>query len=379
VPDTPWFGTSIVRPEYEAMAHATAAHALDFDDSLLVSNTHPSSVAIPALLSIASRRPSLRPRVISSHAIGLGINVALGKALNYDDYRKGWHSTATITIISTTAALAHLMQFDGRKSRTALALAAAQAGGLKRNFGTSAKALQVGFASAGAVRAALLAEAGVTADQDIFDRGGYFDLYGGEGARDRAETIEIALGPAVLARKLFPCCYGSHRMITAAFDVRSDLSPADLATARFRLDVPYAAMHAMKILDPKDEEQAKFCAKYIIAIALIEGKVDFSHFLPECIARSDVKALMQRIEISEAAPTDSLAGLQAGVVRLSVTVDDQTVAVAICEDHPGSSAAPLTALQMNTKIQDCLAHYAVTTGRKISVQEFHDRIDHLTH
>jgi 2-methylcitrate dehydratase PrpD len=216
-------GTEAGSVEHAALIHATAGHALDYDDVQLTTVSHPSVPIVPALLAVGASRPGLADRMISAFAIGVAVNIAIGRVMGFAHYDKGWHATSTLGPLAVAAALAHLIGLDRTGSRHALAIAAAQAGGMQRNFGTMAKPLQAGLAAAAGVRAALLAEAGLTADDDIFGPRGFFDLYRGEGWGDPAESVPVEIDMVSLARKLYPCCYMNHRLIAAALSARAQL------------------------------------------------------------------------------------------------------------------------------------------------------------
>lgn len=153
--------------EHAAFIHGTAGHALDYDDVELTGVTHPSVPLVPGLLALSGARPGLGDRMVPAFAVGLGVNIALSRVFGFSHYDKGWHATCTIGPMAGAAALAHLLGLDRSRTRHALALAAAQAGGLQRNFGAMAKPVQAGFAAAASVRSALLAEAGITGDDDV--------------------------------------------------------------------------------------------------------------------------------------------------------------------------------------------------------------------
>lgn len=352
----PAFGTSGLGPEHEALVQATAAHALDYDDVQLISVTHPSAVSVPALLALAARRPGVRPRVLAAQAIGVAVNLMVGRALGFDHYDRGWHATSTIGPIAATAALAHLLSFDPATIRHAMALAAAQCGGLQCNFGSFAKPVQAGLASAAVVRSALMAEAGVTGAEDVFAPGGYFDLYGDADASARADALVPALDAGLLSRKLFPCCYATHRMIGAALAAHPAVAPVASEVTRITLDVPPGTMRPLRVTDPRDGNEAKFCASYVTAVALAQGAVGLSDFTLEAIRRPEIRALMARIEISEA-PADEgeTKGLDRGSVALTAVAGNRPVAQEQCAFYPGSPEAPASAAQMEAKIIDCLA------------------------
>jgi 2-methylcitrate dehydratase PrpD len=137
----PWDDPKDHEPEALALIWGTAAHALDYDDVHMTSITHPSAVLVSALEAASLARPVSRPRRASAFVLGLAVNVALGRALGFAHYERGWHATSTVGSIAAAAAVAHLYRLDDRAFRSALAIAAAQAGGLQANFGTMAKPL----------------------------------------------------------------------------------------------------------------------------------------------------------------------------------------------------------------------------------------------
>ena len=372
--EDPAFGQPGLDAEREALIQGTAAHALDYDDVALGSVTHPSAVIVPALLAVAARRPDLRPRVLAAYAVGLAVDAAVGEALGFGHYDRGWHATSTIGPISAAAALGYLVELEPRGARSLLALAAAQCGGMQRNFGTLAKPAHVGFAAATAVRALLLVEAGMTGDQDIFGPGGYFDLYGDAAAAVRAANCGFALAAGRVSRKLYPCCYATHRMIGAALAARDSIAHPFAPDLRIVVDVPYGTMRPLRFTDPRDGNEAKFCAAYTVATALGTGTVRLGDFTAEAIARPAIRALMKRIAVVES-PNGAgvVAGLDSGDVHLRIVRSNETVVEAISSVYPGSPLAPIGPEQLWDKISDCLRTHA-RTHRKIARSEFERKV-----
>lgn len=350
--------------EHAALIHATAGHALDFDDVHLASTSHPSVVIVPALLAAADAFPSTRPRLLQAYAVGVAINVALGETMGFEHYRRGWHATSTIGSVAAAAAIAHLLDLDESRIRSALALAGAQSGGLQRNFGSMTKPLQAGFASSAGLRAALLARAGVTGDQDIFGHGGFIDVYAGASASNAEPHIDLTS----VCVKLYPCCYGAHRMIAAALQLHA--SGACLDGKRFEVLAPAGQLQPLRIVTPASGLEAKFCARYIVATALLQDSVTFADFTDEAIQRRDQRALMERIVVigSPDSPNDTL---EAGEVVLS-EFSDRTLQRSIrVEPYPGSARAPATDAQRNAKLSDCLDAYTRAGGERLELSDLH--------
>lgn len=355
--------------EHAALIHATAGHALDFDDVHLASTSHPSVVIVPALLAAARENPLARARLLDAYAVGVAINVALGETMGFEHYRRGWHATSTIGAVAAAAAVAHVFDLDEPHIRSALALAVAQAGGLQRNFGTMAKPLQAGFASAAGLRAALLARAGVTGDADIFGRGGFIDTYAGASASHAEPRIDLT----TVCVKLYPCCYGAHRMIAAALQLHA----IDLTNKRFEVIAPAGQLQPLRVVDPASGLEAKFCARYIVATALLRGAVTFADFTDEAIQQRDRRALMERIEVIGSPDTSAQDTLEAGVVVINEFTGDALQRSIRIDAYPGSARAPATDAQRDAKITDCLDVYSRASGNNLTLAEFRAMVAQL--
>lgn len=362
-------GTRVSEPETAALILATAGHALDYDDVHLTSVTHPSVVMIPVLMALLAEEPQAAPRAAAALALGTGVNIALGQVLGYDHYDKGWHATSTIGVIAAAAAAAHLLQFDAERTRHALGLAAAQAGGLQRNFGSMAKPLHAGFAAAAGLRAVRLAGAGVTAAPDIFGDKGFFDLYAGPNGINSLQSIHIRPDLSSLSRKLFPCCYQTHRIIAAGLQARAQMGGAPADPAQIELVVPFGTMRPLTVFDPRSGLEAKFCAAYTLAVALDQGYVGLDDFEDAAVLRPAIRALMARINIREEELQGEIpVGIEHGTVRVTLRRDNHLLAFAEVTGFPGSPAAPASEAQIDAKVTDCLARYnrtrAVPLGRE---------------
>src|SRR5882757_8760305 len=67
-------GTFASSVEHAALIHATAGHALDYDDVQLETVSHPSVPVVPALLAVSNARPGLSERMAQAFAAGIATN-----------------------------------------------------------------------------------------------------------------------------------------------------------------------------------------------------------------------------------------------------------------------------------------------------------------
>jgi 2-methylcitrate dehydratase PrpD len=369
-----------MEPEAAATILATAAHALDFDDVHQVSHTHPSAPITAALVVAVQQEPELAHRLATAFAVGLAANVEIGRVLGFAHYEKGWHATSTIGPLATAAALSYLYGLDAQSAAHALALAAAQAGGLQRNFGAMAKPFHAGLAGAAGLRAARMARSGLTGDGDIFAEKGYFDLYKGDRLGAEPDKVEFDLYGGGIAVKLYPCCYLNHRNIALAFDARKALEDKGIAVeevGKVEVEGPHGAFLALRVTHPpRVGSEAKFCGPYVAACALLDGEIGLGHFEDGNVARPDARGLFDRITLRER-PKGAESNF-GGAVRMTI-FDRQGEVVAQGErvPSPGAPDDPPSAAQMAAKVRDCLAYYERHTGRRFDYDQFQSFLDAL--
>lgn len=346
--------------EQTAFLNAVAGHVLDFDDVHTTSVTHPSVVIGPALLAMADARPETANRVAPALAVGMAVNVALGEVLGFGHYNKGWHATSTIGVLAAAAAVSHLLELDEEAIGNALSLSASLAGGLQINFGAMAKPIQAGNAALVGLRAARMAEVGITGAPDIFVPRGFFDLYAGtDGLAANPADIEPRIDMGSVSRKLYPCCYLTHRMISAGrhlHTARKGKSVPDGSV--IQMTVPEGVMLPLHVTDPKDGMEAKFCAAYTLSAALHQGQVGLADFEGDSPHRPEVRRLMDMVTI-ETEPetgTDNV-GVEHGAVHVVLRKGNETLNETSVAAHPGSPSDPATPAEIGDKIADCLGKY----------------------
>jgi 2-methylcitrate dehydratase PrpD len=353
----PWDEPEPYEPETLALIWGTAAHALDYDDVHMTSVTHPSAVLAPALEAAALKRPETRARRASAFALGLAVNVALGRALGFAHYQRGWHATSTIGSVAAGAAVAHLYALDDRAFCSALAIAAAQSGGLQANFGTMAKPLQAGLAAQAGVRAARLAEAGLVAASDIFaGPNGFLAVYGEKA--DAPLDLNVDEAAAGLSRKLYPCCYLAHRPVAGAIWLRERAvgKHIDDSEVTIEVEAPPGCLKALTVDIPNDGSEAKFSGRYVVARALKTGRVTLADFEDAAVRDPKVLKLARRVHLREIAPAAALGavGIDRGEVKVSLSVGGELVDEVSVAHYPGSPAARATDAELDAKLIDCL-------------------------
>ena len=175
-------------PRLAAFANGVAIHADDFDDTQLAVApdrvygllTHPSVGAFSAALATAeAQRKSGRDLMLAYH-LGVEVETKIAEAINPRSYESGFHSTSMCDVFGAATCTAKLTGLDAKALRNAYGVAAAQAGGLRENFGTMTKPFQAGHGAEAGVSAAELAGLGWTAAENVLEAPrGFFAAFGG--------------------------------------------------------------------------------------------------------------------------------------------------------------------------------------------------------
>jgi 2-methylcitrate dehydratase PrpD len=150
------------------LAAGTAGHVLDFDDTYVPGLAHLSAPTAPAALVLGAELDACMGEVLEAYTEGFEAMGALARSSHPALYERGWHPTAVCGAVGAAVSAACLLGHSGDEvAGTAIRLALVQAGGLRRAFGSDAKAIQVGAASAAGVISARLADVGASATGDL--------------------------------------------------------------------------------------------------------------------------------------------------------------------------------------------------------------------
>ena len=272
-----------------ALANGTMGHALDYDD--FGGFGHPTVAIFPALLAIGEQAGATGRDLLEAYVIGCEVGLALQHTTKYKQMDRGFHSTAVIGRLACAAACAKLLKLDEEQTVTALGIAGSMASGLIHNFGTMTKPLHAGLTGRDGVTAVQLAQAGLTAgDQVVEHPFGFASTVLGPGIYD-LDAMANNLGQPfrtqdALIIKKYPCCGGNHAMLDSLFSLMrdNDFTVDDVANAE--VDQSYFSV-VMLYQEPEDDLKGKFSAKYNVAAALVDGEVNIDTFTQEKIDDPD--------------------------------------------------------------------------------------------
>ncbi|SRR6266542_5676322 len=362
---------------WAALCNGTAAHALDFDDTNFAMMGHPSAPVLSAALAAAELALADGRALVHAFLLGFEVETSLAEVLNPPHYERGWHATCTLGTLGAAAAAARLLGLDAEQARTALAVAASQASGLKENFGTMTKPFHAGHAARSGILAALLAREGWTAsEQAIEGPQGFLRVLGaGKIDLDALERLGapwkiLTTGVAV---KPYPSCACTHSIIDGTLELRRahGLRPEQIAevTVGVNTTVPKILIHS----DPRTGLQAKFSAEFAAAAALSEERVGLTTFTDDRVQDPRIRALMKRVRmvVDPEIPGD----LERHVwTRVTIRLADGRALSIGPREVPGHPSNPLPRQALREKFDEC-AGVALPPDRVDSVREMVEGLD----
>jgi len=348
-------GGSADRAQSLCLYLGTLAHAADFDDISHPAYCHPTAVLLPPLLLRGAALHCSGATLLSAHVAGIEVLGQLGRRLNMDHYRRGWHATGTFGAIGATAALALLEDLPEGRIVHALGIAASMASGLRQNFGTPTKPLHAGLAGRTALLATELAKSGFTSSRNAIDGdNGFVSTYGGAPGiaepKPWGAPLEI-LTENGIALKAYPSCAATHAAVDATLACRAELgAPAPEAVKRIRVG---ASRHALQPLIhdwPDTPLEAKFSMRHCVAAAFLDGMLGLGSFAPDMIRRPDLHTTMETA-VTEIDPRVAENPEFAAVVR--VELHDGRVAEHQVDVASGKPGNWLSAGKLAAKFDQC--------------------------
>jgi len=357
-------GGARLPPRFAAFANGISIHADDYDDTQLAVAkdrvygllTHPTAPALPAVLALAERSKSSGRDLMTAYQIAVEVECKIAEAILPRHYQHGFHSTATCGAIGAAAGATRVLGLDRESTRRALSLAASQAGGLRENFGTMTKPFHAGRAAESGVVAAELAALGFTASPIGLEADrGFFRAAGGGYS---ADMIDGRLGsPWTFASpgvsiKPHPSGSLTHPGMSVMLELirRHDLKPERVKRVAVGTNhnMPNALIHHR----PRNELQAKFSMEFCMAILLIERKAGLAQFTESIVNRSDVQALIRRVDFG-VHPEAEAAGFDKMTTIIEVELDDGTTVKGSADFGKGSPANPMTDRELEQKFLEC--------------------------
>ncbi len=253
-----------------ALANATIAHALDYDDTHFIHIGHTSAVVVPAALAVAQKTQAGPAEFLDACLIGVETACRVGAWLGRTHYLEGFHPTATSGSFGASMAVARLLGLDPDQACHAIGLTATRASGLKCQFGTMGKPYNAGMAASNGVETAMLAASGfVSCTRGLEMEQGFAATHRGEGNADAFSDIGNAFVFEDVKHKYHACCHGTHAALEALIEVRDRQGIEAEEITAIRLHVNPCWRRVCNIAEPSTGLEAKFSYRLTAALVML--------------------------------------------------------------------------------------------------------------
>jgi 2-methylcitrate dehydratase PrpD len=335
-----------------ALLNGAAAHALDYDDLNRSIGGHPTAVIAPSVFAAGQVVRCTGQQALDAYVLGFEVMAKLGQALNPGLYLKGWHPTSVLGVMGACAASCYLLGLGHEQVVNALGVAASEASGIKKNFGSMTKPLHAGSAARKGLWAAQLARAGLTADRESLDGAfGYLELFQGDAPFDPGPLAHLGepfdIVASGLAFKQYPCCGSTHPVVDCILDIKHEhgVDAAQVISVDCRVH-PQRVGHIDRAV-VATPLQAKFSLQCVTAMALADGFIGLGQFSSPAYLRPMVQGLMSRVNV---VPDETLAEFGARVV---VRMTDGRCWTGSAPEAKGSPSLPIPDADLERKFVDC--------------------------
>ena len=363
---------------HAAFVNGTAAHALDFDHSFTLMG-QPTAPIIPAVFSLGESLGVGGRQLIEAYAAGFEVTAKLVYSAR-NSTQDGWHGPGTLGVFGATVACAKLLGLDASQLEMALGITASMAGGVVANFGTMSKPLHVGLAARNGVLAAKLAQSGFTANAQAIEAGaGFFQMFYHDAPTDGGPLEELGRSYALetdgIRIKPYPCGGLTHPAIDAALEMRAKLGITADTVESIDVDVTKHTYSRIVFRIPQTGLQGKFSMGYLLARAIIDGRVSLENFTDEAVRHQNILQLAEKVQMHL---DPSLKANNAGGRPCKVTIrlkNGQTHS-RLAEHAKGSPEIPMTQDELKTKFTECARH-AINDSAIQRALQYIDRLEIL--
>jgi len=347
-----------------AQVNGTMIHALDYDDGHQVALVHIGCVAVSTAFAAAERMGKVSGKeLITAIALGGDFMARLGLASKPGSsaLSAGWHPTTLFGFLGAAAIAGRIMGLDEEKMINALGLAYHQCGGAGSGVGDGALAKRMGpgLAAKAGITSALMAERGITGERDPLEgRTGLFKTYMGGDYDPKILTADLGkkFEGVNIGNKPYPCCGLTHACIDAALALTAK---HDIKVDRIKEITVYGGQSVYGLSQPPEIKKAprtiidaQFSVPWVVATALVRGKVTVDDFTDESIKRPEILKLAQKIN-TRLEPAMNRHGVGPGGV--TITLQDGTEYTEEVEHCLGSVARPMNFEDVTKKFRECAA------------------------
>lgn len=346
------------------LANGMMARAVDFDDVFEPGTVHASASIVPAALAAAEMRGGLEGReFLTAVTLGIDLICRMARTHRIPSGLSGMNVTFQYAAFGCAGVVGRILRLGEEKMIHAMGLAYSQTSGNSQNLleGTLATRFCQGLAAQAGVYAAVFAQKGITAAQEVLEgkfgyypvyhRGQYDRRYLLEGLGEKFEVVHVTL-------KKYPCCMHTHAAIDAVLDIRAeqDLKPDEVDRVTVKVNQQgfnFVCLPLEKTRVPQTIPEAQFSLPYAVSTAMVKGKVFLEDFTNEEIRNPEVRKLATRVDCQVDLELDQTAQGNVTPAALEIRTRKGEFFSRKVIERRGSPTNPMTMEEVEEKFRKC--------------------------
>lgn len=350
-------------PDRAAFVNGALVRYLDFNDSFLAKGEtcHPSD-NLGAALAAAEYAKAGGKELLTALAVAYQVQCRLSEVA---PVRHRGFDHVTQGVLGAAAGAGKALGLEPARLANALAIAGTAYNPLRvTRTGRLSHWKGLAFPDAGrnAVHAAFLAAGGITGPLELFEGNkGWLETISGPWELDWSREGLDAVTRTIL--KKFNAEIHSQSTLEAVLELRSENGFRGEEIDRVDLEIFDVAYHIIgggeegNKYEVRIKEQADHSLPYLVATALLDGRVGPDQFRPERIEAADVQALLRRVFVRPDAER-SRRFPQEVPVKVTLLLRDGRVLEREKRDYEGSFTRPMSWERAREKFEALASPYA---------------------
>ncbi|MGE3538084.1 MAG: MmgE/PrpD family protein [Candidatus Tectimicrobiota bacterium] len=376
-----WFDSGPRLPVADAaQVNAVTSDAAASDDSDLRNIVHAGTPLVATSLALAERTGASGQDVLAAIVLGYEAAGRIGEAVTPGLRQRGFHG-CIVAIFGGAVAAARLLRLSTEAMTQTIALSATSMGGLMAAANTSlAREYHAGLAAMLGVHAALAAERGYVAEENILEtRQGFCQAYGGsDGAsitRELGQEWDIITDMAI---KLVPGGHPHHALAEAAANAARAGDIAPEAVESITLSRPgVTALEGP--LHPADLIDMAHSPAYFLAAGVADKDFSWVHATAAKITDPIIHQLIDKVRVG-APPTEHVAQYRQGATVTIRTTDGREISHTVYAPK-GSGMLGIAWTAVDAKYRTLmpkapLSHSAIEASLQV-IHDFH-QVTHVS-
>lgn len=288
--------------ENAVFANSSFGHGFEIDDAYIPGQSHPGCIVVPSALAMGERESITGKELILAVVAGYEVMGRINKAIAPSCLLKGFHAPTSVSGPFGAAAVAgKILGFDPDLMVNALSIAGSHASGLTEysHGGGSVKRMHAGMAAHGGVRAALVAQKGITGPATILEgRHGFCQAFADEYnvseiTDNLGKDFRVVMGTGF---KAYCACGGMHPGIDALHNLMDQhkIEAEDVAAITLGTNRQSTSHMAAEVTDITS---AQFSAAFGLALTLIRGSNGFNDYTEETLHDQNILNMAKKIKM----------------------------------------------------------------------------------